>query len=145
MKPNQLEKSIKIYQEIKELDNEIQELDKFALKIANSDLNSTLKLSVNDNVMSEERKKLQFDEDGSIKNNESHVSYISRYLMPSLYAYSESLRGISHKDKSNNESVISCEISSNSTLQILSILLSDKIQKREQLIKKLERFGVVFS
>ena len=144
MKQNQLEKSIKIYQQIKELDNEITELDKFALKIANIESNTTLKLSVNDIVICEESKKLQFDEDGSIKNNESHISDMSRYLMPSLYAMSESLRGISHKDKSNNESTMSCEISSNSTLQILSILLSDKMQKREQLIKKLERFGVVF-
>ena len=145
MKPNQLEKSIKIYQQIKELDNEIQELDKFALKIANSDSNSTLKLSVNDIVISEESKKLQFDEDGSVKNSESNHYDISRYLIPSMFRMSEMIKGIEWKENSNkNESLISCEISSNSTFQILSILLSDKIQKREQLIKKLERFGVVF-
>ena len=77
-----LEKASKIIEQIKKLDAEIIELDKYAMKLINS--NSEINLTLSFDKENNESDKVNFDEDGSLINM-PRMEYISPFFMISIW------------------------------------------------------------
>jgi hypothetical protein len=135
-----LEKANKIYQEIKALDKEIIEIENNAMLIANGDVKLSLTLNINDlTKKAEAESKVAFDEDGSLIINSSTS------LRSLIYNPFFSLDGGSatEEKKEDNKHKYSSDIKENEALQILGILLYVRQTKRQQLINRLNKMGVV--
>lgn len=142
MEVKTLEKAYKILEKVKALDNEIIKIDKVAgivISQANGKSNSSFELKVKD-YSKENSKDSILDEDGSLKTGalsheiESPFSWLSKsMLLPHLQTKEEKV------DK--NTYSLNYQLSETATLKILSVLLNEKRQEREDLIVKLQKFG----
>ncbi len=126
-----LEKAAKLYEQIKQLDAEIIEIDKFALTVANNETESCFELRCKDLTKQKEKEnKLEFDEDGSIKregDNTLRLSLLSGWMLPTNITIP------------NDDIVIKSQLSVNNVMNMLGILLHDKQTKRQQIIEKLNK------
>lgn len=144
MNIKQLERSQKMYQEVKALDAEIIEIEKIAILVVDGNAEVNLSLTVKDTTPKpKESEKAQFDEDGSLKSTISRGAGFDirdpwSSLLPNYFA--SSLK--SHSLSEHGCNVLKSELSDNLSLSVLAILLDDKLKKREKLIKSLNRIGV---
>jgi len=126
-----LEKAAKLYEQIKQLDADIIEIDKFALTVANNETESFFELRCKDLTKQKEKEnKLEFDEDGSIKregDNTLRLSLLSGWMLPTNITIT------------NDDIVIKSQLSVNNVMNMLGILLHDKQTKRQQIIEKLNK------
>lgn len=135
-----LEKATKIYNDLKEIDQEIKDINDFALKMANENFKINLKfefISINKPNID----KISFDEDGSlvIRNMGESTSTIS--LGTFLFG------GHVSKDKESlnrNEDQFETLINDSTLLNILALLLSEKEKKKTVLVESLIKMGVKF-
>jgi hypothetical protein len=118
MNIKKLEKATKIYEQIKVLDAQIIEIDKFAMLVANSETKSSFELKCKDlGKKKDNEEKVGFDADGSLIKGQTE-GYRSMFdlWMPRLYTTTA--------DKKNeNEIVLKNELSVNAVMSILGILL----------------------
>lgn len=135
MKIKELEKATGMLQDVKILDNEIIEIEKMAMLIANNDTESMFTLQVWDkDKEQEEKNKASFDEDGSLQ---VPGSSFADYLMSGMLPF------VTPKfDKNEHISTIKYDLSINASMQILGVLLWEKQNKRQNLIKKLNKYGI---
>jgi hypothetical protein len=131
-----LEKATKIYEQIKQLDNAIIEIDRIAMLIANGEVSCSFDLKVNDLTKTEEQCQVGFDEDGSLRSacDPIHPYRLSFSLLGGV------LRNTTPPPV--NENILKAELTENTALSILGVLLCDKQYQRDQLINQLERLGV---
>lgn len=132
MNINKIEKLNKIIIKIKELDTQIIEIDKFAMLVANGETKSSFELRIED---LENKENVSPNEDG-YGGIEKYAAGLAFHI-PSYIT--SKIRNISVSD----ENVLKNDLSVNSVLSILGILLFDKQEKRKNLIKKLEGYGVI--
>jgi hypothetical protein len=134
MKLKELEKATGMLQDIKILDNEIIEIEKMAMLIANNDTESMFTLQVWDKDKEhEEKNKVSFDEDGSLQSRGSFADYLMSGMLPFVAP---------KFDKNEHVSTIKYDLSVNASMQILGVLLWEKQNKRQSLIQKLNKYGI---
>ena len=76
MNIKKLEKATKIYEQIKILDAQISELEKFAMLVANGEIKSSFELKIEDlGKQKEDAEKVGFDEDGSLIKGSTESLY----------------------------------------------------------------------
>jgi hypothetical protein len=142
MNVKQLQKASRILEKIKMLDEEIIQIDKQALLIANGEVKIELSLKVKD--LAKERKeaeKVQFDEDGSLIQGGGFYEMMRRSMGSGIMpAYQISFGGSDPKNEVKAESFET--ITERASLQILGVLLGEKQSKRLELISQLEKVGV---
>jgi hypothetical protein len=144
MNLKKLEKATKILEQIKKLDAEILELDRFAIKVANRDTDCNVSISLVDKSPEVKREHI-FGEYGFLK-----PEYTGEQEKPkesSMYDIMHSLRmGWFGQQASIKHVVVTdClqhKLSDKETLQILGILLGNKHDARALLIKALNQMGV---
>ncbi len=132
-----LEKAAKIYGQIKILDAQIIDIDKFAMTVANNETKSSFELRCEDlSKKKEDEEKINFDDDGSIikKHSESYKSVFDLWT-PRLYSQSV-------EDKNDNEIILKNELSVNAVMAILGVLLHEKQAQRILLMNQLQKIGV---
>ncbi|WP_231489871.1 hypothetical protein [Pedobacter sp. Leaf170] len=149
MNITQLEKSQKIYNDIKTLDAEIIELDKVAHIIANGNATVNLSISVIDNTLKESKDKESIlDEDGSLKSDFGSLSSGRISFNPfdeiirSATSSWPSMSSFAPKVASANSTNLETKLNDNLSLNVLAILLYEKQERRKKLIKQLNRIGV---
>lgn len=144
MNIKQLEKSQKMYLEVKSLDAEIIEIEKIAILVVDGNAEVNLSLKVKDTTPKpKESDKAKFEEDGSQRSTPSiGMGFDVRDPWSSLFPkyFSDSVKN--HTVSEQGCSVLRSELSDNLSLNVLAILLDDKLRKREKLIKSLNRIGV---
>jgi hypothetical protein len=142
MNVKQLQKASRILEKIKMLDEEIIQIDKQALLIANGEVKIELSLKVKD--LAKERKeaeKVQFDEDGSLIQGGGFYEMMRRSMGSGIMpAYQISFGGSDLKNEVKAESFET--ITERAALQILGVLLGEKQSKRLELISQLGKVGV---
>lgn len=125
----ELEKATAMLQRIKILDNEIIEIEKIAMIVANNDIDTNFQLKVID--------KENTNEDDEQKPVEFDFGEYSGFL--GFMAY----RNDDNKKKENkNVHTINYDLSINATMQILGVLLYEKQTIRHNIIKKLNKYGI---
>jgi hypothetical protein len=147
MNIQELERSQKIYAQIKDLDAEIIEIEKVAILVANGNAEVNLSLNVKDTTpKKEESEKVEFDEDGSFKSSlGSGLNFRMGIISP--WGTGESLfekvygKSVIEKEDNSGSKLKAC-LSENLSLNVLAILLYDKQTRRAKLIKSLNRIGV---
>ena len=133
-----LEKATKIYEQIKLLDAEIIEIDRFAMLIANGEIKSSFELKVDDiGSKKEDENKVRFDSDGSIINTQQMQTMMYNSIFPSWFQQIDN-----STIKNKNEHSLKYPISDHTTMSILGILLCEKQSKRKSLLNDLEQLGV---
>jgi hypothetical protein len=138
MKLPQLKKAQKLFDRVQELDKEIIEIEKSADLIANKRTEIKLSLKVNDTEEKEkEKSKVEFDEDGSIIQR---MQEIQRGLFGYITMNSP---GFSC-EKQKKEYTLKQDhvISDNVALQVLGVILADKMEARKLAIKALNKIGI---
>lgn len=126
-----LEKAAKLYEQVKKLDAQIIEIEKFALIVANNDTESSFELKCKDLTKKKEiEEKVEFDEDGSIVKKSEFTRISALYgIMPSLLSHTT--------DKKEDEIVIKSKLSVTNVMSILGLLLHDLQSKRQSIIDNL--------
>lgn len=122
-----LESATKIMQQIKMLDNDIIQIDKLAMLIANENVNCSFTLNVED-------LKPVFDA-VPLKMEEQRPSQYEIYM-----EFFNSKRLVSVPVK--NISSYSSEANENTALHLLGVLLMDKQNRRTVLLNQLTKYGV---
>lgn len=134
----QLEKASKIIEKIKKLDDEIIELDKYAMKLINS--NSEISLTLSFDKENKESDKVSFDEDGSLIS-QPRMEYISPFSMFQNTMFG--LGGFSGEPKKQNDTeTLNRNLSESATLKIIGIILCELNEKRNDLINKVNKIGI---
>ena len=141
MNIKQLERSQKIYLEIKKLDAEIIEIDKVAQLIANGNAEVNLTLSVKDVTPKiEETEKVTTYHD-PMTTGHGRMNFFNPFE-----EMMKSYRGISSKiTDDNDKTVLTADLSENLSFNVLAIILNDKQTKRKKLINSLKKIGVQIS
>jgi len=140
MNIKQIEKANKILLDIKILDSEIIELEKFAMLIADGEVTIDFSLNVHDlKKKREQEEKISFDEDGSLisalEKMRNRLSYYSPFAMGGLVEYQNA-------DSKSHVKNLTNILNENEGLQVLGVLLGIKQQKRQRLIESLNKIGV---
>lgn len=123
-----LEKSAKIFEKIKKLDSEIIEIDKYALLVANGDCEPSFELH-----FVTQKNKEEIEEETNKSESSGTFFYIHQLM---------SYKPITEASNNTNTEKLADTLTENATLQILGILLCEKYNKRTQLLKQLEKYGV---
>lgn len=137
MKTNQFEKAQKLYLRVKELDGEIIEIEKAAELVANKKTEIKISLKVNDmEQKASEKNKVEIDEDGSLRLGSDHTVFVS-----SIFGFRMS--GCS-SDKPKKEYTLRQDhlISDTVAIQVLGVLLAEKLEARKLAIKSLNKIGI---
>jgi hypothetical protein len=141
----QIETASRIAQEIKIIDGEIIQIEKHAMLIANGEVEINLNLKIKDlTKKQEEDNKVKFDEDRSIITGTwgGMRSALDHYRPYGMRLGVDFGTGCGPTTPTN-ETSFQQDIKENAALQILGVLLYVAQSKREQLIKKLEKIGVI--
>ena len=125
----ELEKATAMLQRIKILDNEIIEIEKIAMIVANNDIDTNFQLKVID--------KENTSEDDEQKPVEFDFGEYSGFLGFMAFRNDES-----KKKENKNVHTINYDLSITATMQILGVLLYEKQTLRQSIIKKLNKYGV---
>ena len=136
-----LEKATKIYEQIKLIDAQIIEIDRFALLVANGEIKSSFELKIEDiGKKKEDAGRVGFDEDGSlVKKGLQNTLGLDSYFMPVSW-----LSRFSNPEQecSKNDHLLKHELGINATMQILGVLLCEKKAMRQSLLSNLESLGI---
>lgn len=124
----QIEKIAKAYEQIKKLDAEILQLDKMAMKLADGVGDLTVRITFNE----PEKDGVKFDEDGSILPQNTFNGFMQGGFVPS---FMQSIYGIQAEKKDDGYSE---KLDENTALNFLGMLISTKMQLRNELIKSIE-------
>ena len=133
MNASKFEKATIAFERIKQLDKQIIEIEKLAMLLADGSTKQSVSISIED--LSESEKGNILDKDGSLIGSES-ISGISLWKVP----YGSVL---SIKEDNQNEHKLAEPTSEKVMLQILGVLLHEKINERNYLIKQLEKMDIV--
>lgn len=134
MEISKMDSVLKIYQKIKDLDDEIIGLEKIGLQLVNDSTEVCFDLKINNHTEKEKEDALQKKDEYSTEN------IFDQLMRGSMMTYSSYLNGANKTN--SNEKVYSHKISVYTALSICGILLKDKQYKREELVNKLSEFGV---
>jgi len=138
MNLKKLQKATKILEEVKLLDAQIIELDRFAMLVVSGDTKCSFALTI-ENAPKEEVEKVGFDEDGSLKMGGAE-SYIEQ--MMKRYSYQPLLWGSSPTPSAaTNTQTLNHKLEESGALSILGILLGEKQVRRDKLLNQLKDFG----
>jgi hypothetical protein len=133
-----------IFKRVQSLDKEIAQINKLAELVASKDTQISFNLIVLDkDEETKEKKKLQFDEDGSIiLPGPEDVPQINPYTFPRMFGSIVLHHGYNSKPKEvKHKNVLKEDISVSICLKVLGVLLSEKYDERKQLITQLEEKG----
>lgn len=133
MNASKFEKATIAFERIKQLDKQIIEIEKLAMLLADGSTKQSVSISIED--LSESEKGNILDKDESLIGSES-ISGISLWKVP----YGSVL---SIKEDNQNEHKLAEPTSEKVMLQILGVLLHEKINERNYLIKQLEKMDIV--
>lgn len=129
-----LKKLSKIIEDIRNVEDEISNIEKIAEILANNPCRINLTLKVEDLKEKEKNdNKVEFDDDGSI------VSQMNQQI-----SFIDMIYGGAFKKQNHNKDegyIKKCDALLNdvSSLKILSIIIKDKIEEREKLVKQLNK------
>lgn len=126
----QLDKAQKLYSRIKELESEISEIEKTAQTVANKKTKIKISLTVND-LEGPKKKEKVLDEDGSLISGANRSPW-SFMFTPALLPAKKGCLGDTH------EAVIPDSVA----LQILGVLLAEKIEARRLALLALKKIGI---
>jgi len=132
MEISKMDSVLKIYQKIKDLDDEIVGLEKVGLQLVNDSTEVCFDLKITNHTEKEKEDALQKKDEYSTEN------IFEQMMRSSILTYSSYL----NQPPKSNEKVFSHKISVYTALSICGILLKDKQYKREVLVNKLSEFGV---
>lgn len=128
----QLEKATRMLSSIKEIDQEIIDIEKIAMILANSDTESSFVLKIIDQEQRDKSLAQEKQED-----DESPArSFLAQFMTSGLLPH------VTRDDKDDFTHTINASLSVNVTMQILGVLLYEKQNKRTKLIKRLESYGI---
>jgi hypothetical protein len=134
---NQIEKIKKIYERVKSLDENIGELEKLAILVSDKQTEINVTLSVKDmGAMKKETTKVKFDEDGSIVTG-GRISGLSWILDWN----DRTCKKEDEEETDKYTSSISWAVSDKSAFRLMGMLMQEKKQERDILLKKLQSYG----
>ncbi len=125
----QIEKIAKAYEQIKKLDAEILQLDKMAMKLADGVGDLTVRITFNE----PEKDGVKFDEDGSILPQNTFNGFMPGGLVQNFLTSFQTGGFVGKKDDGYSE-----KLDENTALNFLGMLISTKMQLRNELIKSIE-------
>lgn len=139
MKLPQLKKAQKLFERIQELDKEIIEIEKSADLIANKKTDIKLTLKVNDQEEKvKDSEKVTLDEDGSLSfGTGGYMDHMRR----ALYGFSM-LPPPSCNPKKECTIKQDYILSDTVAIQVLGVILAEKLEARKLAIKALNKIGV---
>lgn len=145
MNLQKLEKATKILEQIKAIDAEIVSLEKIAIQLSNG---QGVKLNIEVEIPSEEKKPNVFDEHGFIKDEfkgekeeKGEESAIDTYIRFSPLSFLSGVR-TGTSEKSSNKIDYESKLSDTDSLTIISVLMFRKNQQRQVLINKIEKLSL---
>jgi hypothetical protein len=127
-----LETASKIYKDIKEVDGQIVILEKLAMLAAGGDIKASFKLRIEDLKAESEVKEPAI----GVENPFERLSSMFAFPHISIDGY-----GKSEKTKKGMHN-LEADITDTATLNILGVLLCQKLDQRKVLTNKLKRLGV---
>lgn len=140
-----IEKIALIIKQIQVLDIEISKIDRYALLVANNKTKATIKLTIDDLENNTSTNKSSMHGDHMSDSWAYFIDHFSRIESPphSYYPFNKP-SGLPQimQFKSTNNNSITDELSENSTMQILGIILGEKQRKMAGLINELQAMGV---
>lgn len=140
MTASQFEKAQKLYKTVQDITAEIIQIESIAETIASRQTKVVLSLRVDDlTAVEEEKGKVSFDQDGSLIHGVP--TYNPMQSLYSMFRIPDGRIGIA-SCKSNSGINKEYSISDTVTLQVLGVLLADKIQERNNAMKLLAKIGV---
>jgi len=134
MNATQFAKAQKLFDRVKELDAEILEIEKTAQLIASNKTEIKLSLKIND-LEKHGKKQRVLDEDGSLLGD----SPIGRNPFSLFFGLDRTQEQKSVKEYDvKQDSIIPDRVA----LQVLGVLLADKMEARDLAIKRLNKIGI---
>lgn len=131
----QLERAAKLYKEIKVIDAQIIELDKWAIKIANEGFKISIDISFEER---QKQKEVSFDLDGSlIFDRQADAPSMFTSIFQSFMPY-----GYNGQEKKKDENSIKKVISESTCLIILGGMLSELMDNKHNIINELKKIGI---
>jgi hypothetical protein len=137
MNITKLEKASKLIERMKEVDQEVIALEKLADQIANKRSEIKLTLNVVDLEKKEKGEGVQFDEDGSIikPHTVASIPYV-------LWGFGSGAGGNTSEKKEEKGEKFKQDISDTVALNIIGVLMFEKLEIRKAIFKQLEKLGV---
>lgn len=135
-----LEKANRILVDLKKLDAEIIDIEKYAMQIANGRAKTSFTLKFEDLTKKGDDDKVDFDEDGSLILRGHRVNRADMMRNPFAFMIEMDRHIVSDKKKPVEE--LSYKLSDTTTLQVLGCILSEKTEIRTRMIKQLNRYGI---
>lgn len=141
MKIKDLSKAAKVLEKLSILDKQINEIEKVAELIANSETESSFSFSMKVKDVKKEQEesiKVTIDSDGSLSfgNSGSGLSGLSRLYGLSMFS-SES-----KTDKKDKSEKLNFDLSENESLALLGLMIGKKQRERLELLNTLSEYGV---
>lgn len=141
----QFEQATKIMQWVKALDAEINSIEKFALMIANNEVNTTFTLNIDNlTAKSETEGRITIDEHGDMKPYEKFREMSEpSFSNHGLYMFHQIIGRIDRTNSNDpNKHKISYPLNENATMQVLGVILADRMERRKFLMDKLNKMGI---
>lgn len=137
----QLEKASRLMDKLKTIDADIIEMEKIAHLLASGQSKQSMVLAVTDTSPETEPKKEVLDSDGSLNTGNQ-----SKGFLGSLFGVSFT---IDHSISSNNTNdkrtkKLDVQLSDTTALQVLGVLMEQKLKARIEIIEKLKKLGLEF-
>ena len=135
-----LEKAVKILEQIKVLDKEISEIDRYAMMIANGEVTAKCELKfAKPNEKPNEKPK---ENDTNI-NNILAERYGNNYTPFSLFRdIMRFANDLPTETKKEETLLLKYDLTDKLTLSVLAVFLSDKQTERQKLINKIKSLGI---
>jgi hypothetical protein len=134
MKLSRFEKAQKVYEQVKQLDKEIIEIEKIAGMVANGRNEIKLSIKLNDLEKQKDSDKVKFDDDGSLvmpgQNNNNSFSFLVFSSPPRK------------EEERKYTTRLDDQLTDEATLQVLGVLIMNKNEKRQALIIALQKIGL---
>lgn len=130
MELTKIDNAFKIYTRIKELDAEIIEIDKIAMQLANDDTDVSFSLDIKNFTIKPKCNIVSVDD--------VYKSVLENYTF-SFFSYGDKKK---EEPKDHEVTTFKTSIATQTSLKILGLLLSDKMDRRNILINKLQKCGV---
>ena len=139
MSIKQIDRAYKSVKKIKVLDKEIIAIDAFALSL----IDGNMKTSFSIKGFKPKEAKVRIDEDGDLIMPKNEIDH-SEDSKNSFFAFAQLMHRREPIKKITPDHRLKFEISDETTLQMLGVLLSEKQNKREKLIQELKQTGFNF-
>ena len=126
---SQIEKAAKIYESIKELDDKIIQLEKYALRLADKE-DGEVGISLSIPIVKEESKEKILTEDGSL------------YLGNAITLFNPwIISGGASKQKDDKDRHKIKGLSTSTALRVIGCIMGDYQEQRDRLIKRLDKLN----